>query len=145
MRTIVLCDVDHVISNAFWRDDLAAERNWDAYHAAAAHDNPVPDVVHMLRALQASHEIIGLTARPEKWRKATTEWLWRNDVPCNELLMRPNRDFRPAAQLKLALASERLGVVRDEVALVLDDRADVCEAFAGAGVTALQVYARRVE
>ena len=145
-RPYVLVDIDHTLSNAWWRDSLIGD--WDAYHAVSGQDNPLQDVITMVNALhRCGRSIIGLTARPEKWRQLTMEWLVKHFVSMDELLMRSDDDFRPAPEVKVALALERFkdeSNLRNQVALVLDDREDVIEAFRALGVTALQVFGRRV-
>ncbi len=145
-RNYILVDIDHTLASSFWRDDMIGD--WDAYHAVSGQDEPLQDVVTMVNALYGSGKtVIGMTARPEKWRQVTMEWLVKHFVSMDELLMRPDDDFRPAPEVKVALALERF---QDEsnlvaqVALVLDDREDVIEAFRALGVTAMQVFGRRV-
>lgn len=153
IRDKVLVDIDHVISNAFWRDGMMPPHHtWDEYHAANKDDEPVYDIVRMLQSLTQKDEhgacffrVIGFTARPGKWRKQTMEWCVKYGVPLDELLMRPDDDFTPAAELKVKLATERFAPhdLKLVVAFVLDDREDVCAAFKALGVTAMQVMARR--
>jgi len=145
MRKNVLVDIDHTISNSFWRDSLiGGPGGWDEYHRNLIDDEPVIDVVGMINTLYwAQYTIVGITARPGKWRKLTLDWCVKHSVRLNELLMRPDDDFYPAAELKVRLASERFPNLKDEVAFIMDDREDVSVAFRELGVTALQVYARQ--
>jgi hypothetical protein len=147
IRNYVLVDLDHVVFDAFWRDPMIGTASWDEYHAAGREDTPVYDIVHLLKALSDSgHTIIGFTARPAKWRKQSMEMCLKFDVPLDDLLMRPDDNYRPAPEVKMELAlaffrSEQL--LKESVALVLDDREDVCAAFKGLGITTLQVHARK--
>ncbi len=144
MRRNVIVDIDRTLSNCFWRDHLInSEGGWDAYHAVMGEDEPVHDVVALVTAMYSSgYNIVGITARPEKYRKATTEWLDKHKVCMDELLMRPDGDFRPTTEVKKQLASERF-YVPSAVAFVIDDREDIVTMFRGMGVTALQVFARQ--
>lgn len=145
-RDNILVDIDHVLSNAFWRDAMiGGDGGWDAYHAANKDDAPIADVVDMINGLSAKYNIIALTARPGKWRKQTMEWLLRHSVLIDEILLRPDDDYRPAPALKMALATERFAPqeIKDCVAFLLDDREDVCAAFNAIGITTLQVRGRR--
>lgn len=144
-RDAVLCDIDHVLANAFHRDAMIGTNTWDEYHAAAAQDEPLHDMRDMIRALHAhGFNIIGLTARPEKWHTATMSWLLKHDIPLNELLMRPMSDFRPSPEMKVDLALKRFKSIQQEVLFLLEDREDVCTAFRALGITVLQVFGRRV-
>ena len=144
-KHIVLVDIDHTISNAARRDELIKDINtdWDEYHAAAIDDEPVTAIADIIKALYLdSYRIIGLTARPRKWEGLTTTWCARHHIPVEHFLMREDDDYRPAAELKVALAKAHFGdALPDVVALVLDDRADVLERFAALGVTTLKVTA----
>jgi hypothetical protein len=144
----ILLDIDHTVSDAFWRDHLiltpGMPGDWDDYHAASINDQPLGDMVNMINALAVNYFILGITARPEKWRKLTMEWLLRNDIAIDDLLMRPDDDYRRAPELKVAMAQAAFGDrFLEDVALVLDDREDVIAAFKAAGITALQVHAKK--
>jgi hypothetical protein len=145
VRRFILTDIDHVISNAFPRDHMIGG-DWDDYHAASDNDVPIYDVSKMLAALRPNYRIIGITARPGKWRQLTLKWLYRHRVPMHELLMRADEDYRPSVEMKLALARERFGDnqgIRDNVSFLLEDREDVAAAFRDLGITVLQVFGRR--
>lgn len=142
MTMIVLCDIDHTLSDAARRDEMIGKVTWDEYHAASVDDFPIPAVATLVRELHAAgHQIIGFTARPAKWRQLTMEWLVRHAIPMDEILMRADTDYRPAPQIKLALANERFeNAPQDRVAFILEDRDDVIAAFRALGITALQVH-----
>ena len=138
-RNIVLCDLDHTISDARWRDDLIKANDWDAYHAGFKDDAPCTDIIGLVNSLAiCGYKIYGITARPVKWKKATQDWLIKHGVMMHELLMRPDTDYQHACALKMALAGHLL----DRVAFILDDREDVCASFKGIGITALAVQGR---
>lgn len=142
-RRHILCDIDHTLSNAFWRDHMIGGA-WDDYHAASVKDEPLHDVVKLIKAMHRSGAvIIGLTARPEKWRKVTLDWLIKHNVPIDELLMRGDTAYHPAPEIKLKLVAERFTSPKDEVAFIIDDRDDVVMAFKELGITALQVHGRK--
>jgi hypothetical protein len=155
-RRFILIDLDDTLC-ASWRREHLIDESWDAFHGDLVNDDPIVDIARALAELIGHRfvnmkerpealQIIGLTARPEKWRTATVGWLARHEIDLDEILMRPDDDFRPSPIVKLALAAERFGgeeAIKDHVAFVIDDRPDVCQAFAGVGVTTLQVYARR--
>ena len=147
-RRHILCDIDHTISNAFYRDvmmaaPMGAAASWDEYHQASWLDDPLEDMVNLINSLRPIYNIVGLTARPGKWRQLTMDWLVRHNVNFDELLMRPDDDFRKAPDLKVELALARFPNIVDEVAFVFDDREDVIAAFKALGVTALQVHGRQ--
>lgn len=143
---IILCDLDHCLSDAAGRDHLIAAGDWDAYHSAAIDDPPVHDMIDLLRSIGGEHDLWGLTGRNEKWRALTNGWLLKHGLLLDDILMRPDDDFTPAAELKIRMVRERLGpdeAIRRQVLSVLDDREDVLAIFAAIGVTTLQVTAGR--
>lgn len=141
MRRVVICDVDNTIANVAWRESYIAE-GWDIYHALAVNDEPFEDVVGLLRALdQAHYHLIGVTSRPEKWRKLTMNWLIKYDIPMHDLWMRPPDDFRGAHELKIDLIKKNMQGPEEQISFVLEDRDDVIAAFRALGITTLQVSA----
>lgn len=142
VRKVILVDIDHTISNAFHRDHMIGGE-WDAYHEASINDEPVHDIVNLLRSLATDYELLGITARPEKWRQLTFRWFIKHSIPIDAILMRPNDCYDPSPVLKMKLALQAYKALKEHIAFVLEDRDDVCAAFREAGVTVLQVHARR--
>lgn len=145
---IILVDIDHTISDAYWRDHMIGTMPWDEYHSWSIGDKPLYDICELLRAARKHDELafVGITARPEKWRQATMAWLVRHDIRLDYLMMRAEDDYRPAPPLKLDLMDKFLAehnLERDAVVALLEDRDDVTAAFKGVGITVLQVHARR--
>lgn len=151
MRRYILLDLDDTLCDTSRREHLIQQEGWDAFHAKLGEDPCVEDVRQLVQSLSSdqfatSMEVIGLTARPAKWRQSTMAWLVKHEIMLDEVIMRPDDDFRASPVIKVALAAERFGgedAIKDHVALVIDDRDDVCKAFAGLGVTVMQIYARR--
>jgi 5'(3')-deoxyribonucleotidase len=146
MKNIILVDIDHSIADAFWRDPMIGVASWDLYHAESINDPPAHDMVYFIRTLISAtcFEFYGLTARPEKFRNLTTQWLLKNNIGFDDLLMRPNDDFRPAGEVKLSLCESCFGVDwKDKVLMMIDDNDKVIEAFKGEGITCLQVFNSR--
>lgn len=147
-RLTVLVDIDHTLSAAWHRDSMiGGEGGWDAYHSASPADEPIHDVMMMINALHSQGwTIIGLTARPEKWRRLTMDWLVNHFIKMDELLMRPDEAFHPAPEIKVQLVLEHFGsqeAMQSKVAFLIEDREDVCEAFHQLGITTLQVKGRQ--
>src|SRR5512143_356967 len=74
MRNVILCDLDHTVSHAAPRDHLLGE--WDAYHQLLIEDKLCEDMALVLEAFRvACFYIVGFTARPEKFRGLSQQWL----------------------------------------------------------------------
>ena len=136
---IILVDLDDTLCQSAWRSDMIAD-GWDAYYQAAAEDKPIAEFCELVNNLSRLNQVWVATARPERWRKLSTDWLVRHKVSVMGLLMRRNDDFRQAPAVKLTQAAEKFTRV-EKVSLVIDSRDDVLGAFRGAGVSALQSMA----
>jgi hypothetical protein len=144
-RRIVLVDVDHVITDAFWRDPMLLERDWDAYHMASVDDKPDKDIRLLLESLSVFGNlwIVGLTARPEKWRKMTMDYMLKHDVPMNELLMRPNDCYDPSPKVKVDLINKHYADQMEEIMFVIEDKEDTVIALKGLNLNVLHYHMKR--
>lgn len=143
MKFVALIDIDGTTAHSQWREGMQDEAGWSAYQAAAKDDKPIRNVVALVRALhRAGWQCIGLSERSEAYRSMTMAWLLANDVPFDDLLLRPNGDFTPAPDLKVRMAKERYGDdLRETITCVFDDRDDVIDLFMAEGITGIQVRA----
>ncbi|HEY6745971.1 MAG TPA: hypothetical protein VI357_09650 [Mycobacteriales bacterium] len=132
-RPLAVIDIDGVVADVRHRLHLiqGKPRRWDEFFAAAADDPPLPDGVALVQELAADHDVLWLTGRPERTRRLTAGWLAAQGLPAEPLLMRPDRDFRPA---RLTKRDElRKLRTRQEVGVVVDDDPDVIEMLAADG------------
>lgn len=139
----ILMDIDHTLSDAAWRDTMlsdASKNGWDEYHSMSRQDKSIEETAELAFSLRlAGYEVIGLTARPERWRTLTMEWLLAHHINLDGLLMRPNDNYQPSPDLKLALALASFPQIDEQVSFIIDDRDDVAAAFVSVGVHALQI------
>lgn len=148
-RDVVLVDIDHTITNAYWRDDLiqaaSIEDRWDEYHRQSVHDKPNADIATLINVLHsAQFKVIGLTARPERFRSITARWMLDKGINLSLILMRPDDNRWDSPVVKLHLCREFFKEqFPDCVFALIDDREDVCAAFAALGITTLNCIARR--
>jgi NLI interacting factor-like phosphatase len=131
---ILITDLDHTLAASSWRDQHRGG-NWDAYHAMAKDDKPILQMIFLINTVALNAKVVCITTRPEKWRMLTLNWLLKYRVEIDELLMRPNDDFRPSPVLKVALAQQFLA--EDENIVAIDDREDVLQAYQAVGIKAL--------
>lgn len=143
MSKCVLCDIDHTIANSFWRDPMIDARDWDGYHSASANDRPLRDIHDLVKLIYRQWHIVCITARPEKFRQLTMNWMMKYDIPVDEILMRPEEAFAPAPLIKKGLIEKRFDNPKEQIAFVLEDREDCCAYYRGIGLTVLQVFGRR--
>lgn len=120
-----MIDIDGVVADVRHRLHLIEGRpkRWDQFFAASADDPPLDTGVALVLELAADHDVVWLTGRPERNRKLTETWLAAQGLPDRPLLMRRDRDFRPAREAKREQL-RRLRAERD-IAVVVDDDPDV--------------------
>jgi hypothetical protein len=126
-RPLAVVDIDGVVADVRHRLHLVEGRpkQWAAFFAAAAEDPPLAAGLALVHELTAEHDLLWLTGRPERTRAATEIWLAEQGLPARPLLMRGDRDFRPARVTKRE-ELRRLRRTR-RVAVVVDDDPEVVE------------------
>ena len=146
MNRIILIDLDHTLSNAFWRDPMIGIAPWDTYHAESIKDEPAHDFVKFISVFFKSktYDLIGVTSRPEKFRALTMKWLSTHKIHLDDLWMRPDNDYRAAGTVKIELCKDNLGDDwKDNIICLIDDNDKVIESFRGEGITCLQIFNKR--
>ena len=136
MRELAVFDIDGVVADVRHRLHFLDSRpkDWDGFFAAAGEDTPLAEGVGLAREALATYDLAWLTGRPERLRRVTERWLAAQDLPTGPLVMRRNRDFRPARVAKQE-ELRRLAAGRD-IAMVVDDDPEVVQALAAAGYPA---------
>ena len=75
--------------------------DWHAYHQLMAEDPVNYRILDaVVAARQAGHQVIILTGRPESYLLPTLQWLNRNYITYDELIMRDDEDERTEDQMK---------------------------------------------
>ena len=144
MNRYVVCDLDGTLYNHSHRIDYAIARDWEEFHKASTYDTPNWDVrTGIFCFYKQGFEIIAVTGRTEKYRQRTMEWLNKWEVPIDELLMRPDDDFRPDALVKVDLLSSKfkfdIQEARKQVMMILEDREIMVETWRNMGFECWQV------
>ena len=130
---MAVIDLDGVVADVRHRLHHldARPRDWNAFFAAMSDDPVLPEGRAVVDRLAADHEIVYLTGRPERTRPATEAWLKRHRLPRGDVIMRRERDRRPARVTKPALL-RKLAAGR-QIAVVVDDDPEVCAALTADG------------
>lgn len=133
MSSHIIVDLDNCIADDAWRipmirwNETDLMERYHVYHTAAAFDSLANvDIIS-----QMATPII-FTARPEKYRPITEQWLARNSVPYAHLVMRPDDDHTPSTELKrrmLQSLPESTGIPWQWIVAAYDDRPDVVEMY----------------
>jgi hypothetical protein len=127
----VLADVGHRLHHLERRP-----KDWAAFFACLDDDPLLPEGLAVARRLSEAHRVVYLSGRPERTRARTQAWLERHDVPPGRVLLRGDRDRRPARVLKVGVL--RRLAARADVAVLVDDDPQVCVAARAAGFTVLE-------
>ncbi|MFI9297209.1 hypothetical protein H4W23_35670 [Streptomyces gardneri] len=132
-RPLAVFDLDNTLSATAHRQHFLEGRpkNWDGFFAAASDDPPLEEGIALCRKAAEECEVVYLTGRPERCRRATVAWLAAQGLPEGRIHMRSNRDFRPARVTKVEVL-RRLAADR-EVRMLVDDDVLVCDAAEAAG------------
>jgi uncharacterized HAD superfamily protein len=136
-----IVDIDGTIANTEHRIHYITNghKDWNAWHSNAHKDEPIEEVVALLdMATDYDIKIVLCTARDEKCRQDTLDWLTENDIPYHALYMRKLGDRRDDDIVKFELL-EQIYEAGYEPVLVLEDRDRVVKMWRSAGLRCLQV------
>lgn len=139
MKKIVLVDIDGTVSQVGDRLKYLQQtpKNWDAFYTACFEDEPIQEIVDLIKVLQDTYRIVYCTGRKESVRDQTEKWLINHDIN-STLLMRKNGDFRHDTIAKPELVADAL-IPYEDIAFVLEDRNSMVEFWRELGVRCLQV------
>src|SRR5215471_9306975 len=133
MKLLIL-DIDGTLARDGWRDDM----DYVERQQAANKDEPILPIVEMINTLTSDDwYVVCLTSRNERWRNLTHKWLYKHDIGCSELYMRPDDNYDKAPDYKvtavqgilLALLADK----KDGTLLLIDSRDDVVAAYKAEG------------
>lgn len=134
---IAVVDIDGVLADASHRQHHVAGRpkDWDAFFAAVGDDPLIERGRDLVADLAQEHVVVLLSGRPERTRADTEAWLERHGIAASRLVLRADRDRRPAARAKAELIR---GIGSPgEVAVVVDDDETVVESLSSLGYRTL--------
>lgn len=127
-----LCDIEHRLH--FVNGD---KKDYQAFNASCVKDIVKPDIKVLLNLYSLGHKIILVSGRDSYFRGETMAWLRGNCIHYDELLMRPEGDTRPDAEIKREMYYRYI-VDRYIVKVVVDDRDRVVQMWRDLGLTCLQ-------
>lgn len=133
--------MDGVLSDASGRQHFLEGpfQYWEKFFQACGEDDPIPEAVEMVRLLDPSLVVILLTARPDRVRPQTLDWLARHPVRWDLLVMRDEFDWTSSHTFKRTelRALEARGFA---VRLAVDDDPKNVDMYRRAGVPALYFH-----
>lgn len=126
-----LFDIDGTLAEMVARGPF----EWDK----VGNDNPRHQVVETLQALYGcGYRVIIMSGRDAVCQRETIDWLDRNEIPFDEIFMRPEGDMRKDNIVKQELFDNHVRFNYNVVA-VFDDRQQVVDMWRAMGVDCFQV------
>ncbi len=134
MKTIIV-DMDNTLTKSSWRNPLTPALkggDWDPFHERCQEDEPT-NLVDLVRILSEFFQIVITTARPERFRTHTTNWLTKHNIRPARILMRGDESNASSPDVKIEHVDflMRNGF---KIAFGIDDRKDVCDAWEKMGI-----------
>ena len=136
-RRTVIVDIDGTLADCEQRIHYYKNGDYEAFNAAAIEDEPIEAVCNLVRHLPDWVKLVIMTARDASFREETAEWLNKNDIPFDQLLMRPEYDIRRDDVIKLELFEQYLN--SEDIWFVLEDRQICVDMWRAEGLTCFQV------
>ena len=146
-RIAYIFDIDGTIADCTHRLHYieGEKKNWQAFYDACKDDEPIKQTIRLLwRLHESGAQIIFITGRPEKTRKATALWLKKHVFglytvkPEIRLYMRSDGDYRQDKDVKEEIYKNTdWGMFRIEA--VFEDRKQCVDMWRRLGLTCYQV------
>lgn len=136
MKKFVIVDIDGTLSVPNPERMKHAHVDWEAFYADSFDDEPIKEMVNLVKHLHRKYEVVYCTARSERARVKTLNWFDKHQIPYENknVLMRPDNDERSSVEVKLSLLKNILG----KIAFVIDDHNGIVRTFRSLGILVLQ-------
>lgn len=143
----VICDLDGTLADNKWRarnmtleEGETGKKDWHKFHMGIPEDAIREDVWREVQnACNATGaKLILVSARNERYRKLTQEWLAAKGVDHYALLMREDSDKRPDTMVKREILN-RFFKDRSRIVAVFDDRPSVIRMWKEEGLEVIDV------
>ena len=136
-KNAMLADLDGTLCDISHRIHLYHAKRYDDFHSLLVNDPVNQNVVNMLwGCISGGIEPIFLTARPERFRALTTEWLRKNvgdHMAKKPLFMKLDDDARDDDVVKQNIFVNKIQP-NYNVVLAIEDRAHVVEMWRSLGL-----------
>jgi len=143
----LICDLDNTLANCDHRIHHASAREWDEFHSKLMDDPVYEDVAMIIANLPVNIKLIAVTGRNERYRQLTLDWLAKNSLQFDEILMRPDGNYIPDHELKPKMLIDffdgDIELAKQQVICILDDRDKVVSAYRELGFPCWQVRSEK--
>lgn len=136
----VVVDIDGTLTKVGSRVEClkSTPPDWDSFYNRCGEDDPVSEIVSLVRSLWKTYRIVLCSGRRESCRLATAEWMARHGVIWNQMLLRKDGDFRHDSIVKPEML-EQQGIPLERIAFVLEDRNSMVKKWREMGLICMQV------
>ena len=143
MRFVVV-DIDGTLSKVGERLKYIQQdpADWDKFYDDCFEDEPIANIVELVKTLGETYSIIYCTGRRETVLDITARWLAKQGLPQGPILMRKKKDLRHDTESKpenLRKFFTFHNILPSQVAFILEDRNSMVERWRDLGFTCLQV------
>jgi len=124
-KKFIICDIDGTLADIAHRvkyvdGSLSGKKDWKAFFGCMDKDTVREYVKVLVNETYKGFPIVIVTGRPESYRQVTEDWLKKNGIIYEVLLMRPANDHRPDDIIKQEILD--IYLEKDKVEMVIDDR-----------------------
>lgn len=138
-KNTVVVDIDGTIAKVGERlKYLKGKPDYEKFYASCFDDDPITEMVDLVKHLAKKYTIVYCTGRREQVRKQTADWFFKHDLPTGKLLMRPDKDHRHDVEVKPEQLA-KAGIEICQIAFVLEDRNSMVKKWRKLGIKCLQV------
>jgi phosphoglycolate phosphatase-like HAD superfamily hydrolase len=140
VKDIVIFDLDGTLSNPENRTHflLGAKKDWRAFYKACGGDAPISNTVAIFKALKISKLCWVVTGREDTVKPETLQWFAEHGIEPDNMLMRPEGDYRTDTVLKKELVTSGQ-IPFDRILCVFEDRNSVVDMWREMGITCYHV------
>lgn len=145
-KKVIVFDIDGTLADGEHRMHLIrgeGKRDWKTFFAKSVEDPPHHEIqwLNHIMADRDDVELVVLTARPEKRRTVTEQWLIEHDIHYKELILKtddeeerrvPDQDFKERILDKMIAQGRK-------PYMVFEDRNSVVDMWRKRGIKCLQV------
>lgn len=138
----VIFDIDGTLADASYRLGFIEDpdrKDWESFFMAEnmMKDLPIEPTVEIIAGLEPLFPIMFLTARPERTRMTTINWLGKHLpwLSSYKLLMRADGDRRPSHEVKRDILFNDLLLPERPILCAFEDRAEDAKMYRASGVT----------
>ena len=143
-RPAVIFDIDGVLSDAtgrqhFLDDDSSGKKNWRGFFDACGEDPLLEDVAALVEVVDRDIAVVLLTGRPVRVQPQTLEWLARNHLRWDLLVMRNAGNYQHSPEFK-RLTVKELRERGFAVKVAFEDDLRNIEMFKSEGVPCVYIH-----